>query len=575
MTPSPERAPQPNPQAHAQPTQHPGADDGQHTAQPYAGEQSAPVQHRVPPRPQQQPTGAYEATPAASEGHDRRPEAPRPQEQTHSQVPPRPVESYREPIQQQPVQSYSTQAPQAEPQYQSRHDHHDYQEQHVQQVRHDGEYSGEYGYQQPGQHYSQPEAPNNSQQYSQERPAPPVHHEPQQHDHPQSGPHMNQQPNQQPRQQGYGSGGYSAPQQQQQRPVQQHAFAEQESFGSHPAPAPQTARHGGGFLRSLGFGGREKGLEARQRAAEETLQRALGESAHGKQTFYVMVYSQKGGVGKTTSTAGVGQALAKYRPDSIACIDTNPDGGSLAIKLGRTTKRTILDLREVLRDPEKARLLNPGLLRGYFNQHRSRLESLVLPPGVKLPEDQELGALDFYTITQALEKLLPYKIVLIDCGTDLSSDVMSGIRHVVDQLLIITTTKPDEATVAQGGLRTIRGAQMGWLADRAITLVVDKDDPKSLESARLGERANESRAQRREREKALRDKHKRDAEAIRSYFADQTSQLFHIPYDPVVGVEATLDIDNLSSETRVAYMEVAAALVTQLAEQSRMRDARR
>jgi MinD-like ATPase involved in chromosome partitioning or flagellar assembly len=56
------------------------------------------------------------------------------------------------------------------------------------------------------------------------------------------------------------------------------------------------------------------------------------------------VLSRKGGVGKTTVTTLLGMALADAREDRMIAVDANPDRGTLAERIGRTSGKTVRDL---------------------------------------------------------------------------------------------------------------------------------------------------------------------------------------------------------------------------------------
>ncbi|QAY64978.1 hypothetical protein ET495_17300 (plasmid) [Xylanimonas allomyrinae] len=47
-------------------------------------------------------------------------------------------------------------------------------------------------------------------------------------------------------------------------------------------------------------------------------------------THNVTVMCLKGGIGKTTTSLGLGLTLAKYRADQVLGLDMNPDAGDLA-----------------------------------------------------------------------------------------------------------------------------------------------------------------------------------------------------------------------------------------------------
>ena len=58
----------------------------------------------------------------------------------------------------------------------------------------------------------------------------------------------------------------------------------------------------------------------------------------------VAVMSLKGGVGKTTTTVGLGAMLASLRGDRVIAVDANPDRGTLSDKVRLETAATVRDL---------------------------------------------------------------------------------------------------------------------------------------------------------------------------------------------------------------------------------------
>ena len=59
---------------------------------------------------------------------------------------------------------------------------------------------------------------------------------------------------------------------------------------------------------------------------------------------YVPVLTRKGGVGKTTVTTLLGMALAEVREDRVIAIDANPDRGTLAERVPKSTAATVRDV---------------------------------------------------------------------------------------------------------------------------------------------------------------------------------------------------------------------------------------
>ena len=62
--------------------------------------------------------------------------------------------------------------------------------------------------------------------------------------------------------------------------------------------------------------------------------------------YRIAVLSLKGGVGKTTTTVGLGSTFATFRGDRVIAIDANPDLGTLAHRVPRQTRSTVRNLLE-------------------------------------------------------------------------------------------------------------------------------------------------------------------------------------------------------------------------------------
>ena len=65
--------------------------------------------------------------------------------------------------------------------------------------------------------------------------------------------------------------------------------------------------------------------------------------------FRLAVMSVKGGVGKTTTTVGLGSAFASLRGDRVIAVDANPTSGTLARRIPEQSTATV---RTLLADGE-------------------------------------------------------------------------------------------------------------------------------------------------------------------------------------------------------------------------------
>lgn len=263
----------------------------------------------------------------------------------------------------------------------------------------------------------------------------------------------------------------------------------------------------------------------------------------GAGLWIVMVWAQKGGVGKTTTAAMLGNALSGNATYPVAVIDVNPDGGSLGVRVPRTTTKTTLDLRDALRsDPN----LPPHELSGYVNKSEHRLDAIVMPPGRK-PANPLTGS-DFEAIVEYLRRYGHYKVLIVDCGTDPSGPVMDGVLAEADQLVVVATTIKDESTVTAGGLEVLVREGMSDLVENSIVAMVEKSprDPDVTVQAEIT----------------------RTADQVKRYFASVSKEVVTLPYDSRIRIGNVLDPAAISPESRESHLELAAAVVDRLREES-------
>ncbi len=84
------------------------------------------------------------------------------------------------------------------------------------------------------------------------------------------------------------------------------------------------------------------------------------------------ILSLKGGVGKTTTTVGLGSTLASLRGDRVIAVDANPDRGTLSDKVRLETAATVRDLLN-----ERGHIRRYADVRTFTSQAPSRLEVLA------------------------------------------------------------------------------------------------------------------------------------------------------------------------------------------------------
>lgn len=308
---------------------------------------------------------------------------------------------------------------------------------------------------------------------------------------------------------------------------------------------PPVQRPTKGFRRLLYdvTGGRYNPGVTEEERYLQVLMEELGSPIYGP-VRHVAVWSQKGGMGKSTTAATVGATLASNRTDKVLALDVNPDGGSLALRVPSTTQKTILDLRDQLRQG----YLAPADFDMYVNHAAHRLDSIVLPPGEK--PAYPLTGEDYVMISDALQERYPYKIIITDCGTNLTDSVMDGVLSKADQLVVVGSTKEDEASVTAGGLGGLVSNGYGDLVRNAISVIVHKaprdNDPDPVVRREIEE----------------------DEKNIHEYYSNITKTVLEVPYDRHISRGKVIDPRMVSSKSDMAYKEVGRAIVKGLQEMS-------
>lgn len=296
------------------------------------------------------------------------------------------------------------------------------------------------------------------------------------------------------------------------------------SFVREQKPRPKRGFRG--FLYRVTGGSWNMGPSAQERAEDE-LARRISRQLQG--SFNTAVLSLKGGIGKTSTTVGVGLTLAEFRGDPPCAIDANPDSGDLVERaLGegiyqQTTPRTITDL---LKNIDSIDSLT-GLSR--YMHHSGRLHLIA---GEQDPEvSDSLTAEEYLRIRKLIASY--YSVALTDCGTGVTHNAMSGILQSADNLIIAAGYAVSGAKRARSTLQWLASHGYEDLARNAIVVITDKDEV----SSRV------------------------DKDAIEEHLAGMCRELIAVPHDRGVADGDLVTLDVLKQETRRAYKEIAAAIV--------------
>lgn len=239
---------------------------------------------------------------------------------------------------------------------------------------------------------------------------------------------------------------------------------------------------------------------------------------------FVPVLTRKGGVGKTTVTTLLGMALAKTREDRVIAVDANPDRGTLAERIPKSTPATVRDVVNLV-----AGIHGFTDFAELVSKDKTRLHVLASDTDPQLSEafDED----DYNVVADQAARF--YSIVLTDCGTGVVHSVMKPTLERADGLVVVSGGSIDEAKLAS---ETLTWLEVNGHADLVRNAIV------ALNTATQGTNVVK-------------------LEEIETHFASRVRDVVRIPYDPVLAAGSVIDWDKLSPVTREAARELAALVV--------------
>ena len=259
---------------------------------------------------------------------------------------------------------------------------------------------------------------------------------------------------------------------------------------------------------------------AADRHRKDLVQRARTPVAGGHHR--VAVLSLKGGVGKTTTTVGLGSTLASLRGDRVIAVDANPDRGTLSDKLRLETAATVRDLLN-----EEGQIRRYADVRAYTTQSPSGLEVLASDrdPTVSVAFSDQ----DYVDVARVLEYY--YSVSITDCGTGLLHSAMAGVLRLADQIVLVSSPSVDGARSASATLDWLAAHNYGDLV-RGAVVVLSAIRPRSKSAV--------------------------DLARLEQHFAARCRAVVRIPYDAHLEEGAEVDLTQLSRATADAYLVLAA-----------------
>ena len=276
------------------------------------------------------------------------------------------------------------------------------------------------------------------------------------------------------------------------------------------------------FVYSLSGRKINLGDSKRVRARKE-LDRRIAAPLPGGARF-VPVLSRKGGVGKTTVTTLLGMALADARDDRVIAVDANPDRGTLAERIARTSGKTVRDLVR-----NHADVAGYSDISGIVSRDETRLDILASDTDARVSE--AFNAEDYREVATVAEHY--YSIVLTDTGTGIVHSVMGATLETADQIVVVSGLSVDEARLAS---ETLTWLETNGYAEKVQSAVV------VLNNARPGAPLVQE-------------------DELETHFRSRVRAVVRVPYDAHVAAGSAITFRDLQPETRQAARELAAAVV--------------
>jgi MinD-like ATPase involved in chromosome partitioning or flagellar assembly len=263
--------------------------------------------------------------------------------------------------------------------------------------------------------------------------------------------------------------------------------------------------------------------DGKRARARKELDRRIAAPLNGGARF-VPVLSRKGGVGKTTVTTLLGMALADARDDRVIAVDANPDRGTLAERIARSSGKTVRDLVRARED-----VVGYNDLSGIVARDETRLDVLASDSDPRVSEAfSDRDYLDVASIAAHY-----YSIVLTDTGTGIVHSVMGATLDLADQLVIVSGQSVDEARLAS---ETLTWLETNGYAEQVRGAIV------VLNTARPGTPLVQ-------------------LEELEGHFRSRVRSVVRVPYDPHIAAGSAIAFRDLHPATRLAARELAAAVV--------------
>ena len=257
--------------------------------------------------------------------------------------------------------------------------------------------------------------------------------------------------------------------------------------------------------------------------ARKAMDARIGAVLEGGAKF-IPVLTRKGGVGKTTISTLLGMAMAQVREDRVIAIDANPDRGTLAERVSKSTRFTVRDVVN-----RAAAIDGFSEFSNMVSRDETRLDVLASDADPMLSEAFDEG--DYNVVADMAARY--YSIVITDCGTGIVHSVMRPTLQRANALVIISGGSVDEARLASETLTWLEANGYGELVRNSVVALNTATQATQL--VKLDE--------------------------IEQHFRTRVRSVIRIPYDPALAAGSVIKFNELKKPTRDAARELASEVI--------------
>ena len=257
--------------------------------------------------------------------------------------------------------------------------------------------------------------------------------------------------------------------------------------------------------------------------ARKAMDARIGAVLEGGAKF-IPVLTRKGGVGKTTISTLLGMALAQVREDRVIAIDANPDRGTLAERVSKSTRFTVRDVVN-----RAAAIDGFSEFSNMVSRDETRLDVLASDADPMLSEAFNEG--DYNVVADMAARY--YSIVITDCGTGIVHSVMRPTLQRASSIVIVSGGSVDEARLASETLTWLEANGYGELVRNSVVAL------NTATQATLLVKLDE----------------------IEQHFKTRVRSVVRMPYDPALAAGSVIKFNELNKQTREAARELAAEVV--------------